>query len=441
VAEQGHADNIPLYGWLPVTVPGVPAAWAALSERWGKLPFEQLLQPAIDLAEKGFPVSPTISYLWMRATKQFQGSLEEGVIKQAWFDTFTRNGRAPLAGEVFRSAAHASTLSSIAQTKAESFYRGELAEKIDSFARQSGGYLRKEDLADYQVQWVDPISVNYRGYDIWEIPPNGQGMTALMALNILKGFEFGERDCSDTFHKQVEAMKLAFTDGQAYITQPEFMSVSVENMLSDTYAKQRRELISDIALTPTVGKPVSGGTVYLAAADDEGNMVSFIQSNFHNFGSGVVVPDTGIALQNRGADYSLNPNHPNYLQPGKRTFHTIIPGFITRDQQPIGPFGVMGAYMQPQGHVQIVTNMIDFGMNPQSALDAPRWQWFGGKKVGLEKEVDSAIYQAMLSQGHEVEWATDPTIYGRGQIILRNPETGVLIGGTENRTEGHIACY
>ncbi|MFT5117761.1 MAG: gamma-glutamyltranspeptidase/glutathione hydrolase [Kiritimatiellia bacterium] len=443
LAEHGYSstDTMPLYGWLPVTVPGIPAAWSALSKRWGKLDFAELLQPAIDIAEGGFPVSPTTSLLWARAAKQFSAVLEDERIKKAWFDTFTKDGDAPKAGELFCSPTHGSTLRSIAETHGESFYRGELADKIDAFSRQTGGILRKEDLAGYQTEWVDPISVNYRGYDIWEIPPNGQGMVALMALNILKGFDFSQRDCARTLHRQIEAMKLAYTDGQAFITQPDCMTVSVDALLSGEYAEQRRALISEQALTPEVGKPNSGGTVYLATADSDGNMVSFIQSNFHGFGSGVVVPDTGIALQNRGADYSLNPEHANYLQPGKKSFHTIIPGFITKGQQAVGPFGVMGAYMQPQGQVQVVMNMIDFGMNPQAALDAPRWQWFGDKTVGLETGVAENIFNGLQSQGHHVEWATDPSIYGRGQIILRNPDSGVLCGGTEKRADGYIACY
>jgi gamma-glutamyltranspeptidase/glutathione hydrolase len=441
VAAQGHSDKMPLYGWIPVTVPGIPAAWFALSQRWGKLSFKEVLQPAITLAEEGFPVSPTISMLWQRAANNFANVLSDPVIRAAWFDTFTHDGRAPNAGDIFKSSAHAKTLQDIANTDAESFYRGELAEKIDQFSQKTGGMIRKQDLAAYQVEWVDPISVNYRGYDIWEIPPNGQGMVALMALNILKGFEFAERDCSRTFHHQIEAMKLAYTDGQAFITQPNCMPHSVGTLLSEEYANQRRALIGEHAVAPSVGKPNSGGTVYLATADNEGNMVSFIQSNFHGFGSGVVVPDTGISLQNRGADYSLDPLHPNYLQPGKKSFHTIIPGFITKNQQAVGAFGVMGAYMQPQGHVQVVSNMIDFGLNPQAALDAPRWQWFGDKTVGVEQEVSHDVFSALQAQGHHIDWASDPTIYGRGQIILRHPKTGVLCGGTEKRTDGHIACY
>lgn len=441
---KGHESEMPMYGWLPVTVPGIPSAWASLHKRWGKLPFSECLKPAIHLAREGFPVSPTISYLWQKSADLMESVLNDPELKKSWFDTFTINGKVPEPGDVFSSLGHADTLQSIADTKAESFYRGELAEKIDAYARETGGLIRKEDLAAYQPEWVKPIGVNYRGYDIWEIPPNGQGLVVLMALNILKGYEFDQRDTTDTIHKQIEAMKLAYTDGQAFITQPDHMPYSVEDLLAEPYAAARRSEIGEDALMPKPGKPAKGGTVYLATADSDGNMVSYIQSNFHGFGSGVVVPGTGISLQNRGADFSLDPSHPNYLQAGKKTFHTIIPGFITKgqgkEQQAVGPFGVMGAYMQPQGQLQVVTNMIDFGMNPQAALDAPRWQWFGEKNIGVEVELDNNIVEDLKQKGHNVEVAKDPTIYGRGQIIIRDP-TGVLCGGTEKRIDGIVMGY
>ena len=444
VNKVGFIEKMPMYGWVPVTVPGIPAAWASLSERCGELSFEDVLTPAIELAEKGFPVSPVISFLWERAVKNFDEVLEEDhihhAIKESWFNTFASNGRAPHAGELFVAADHARTLQSIAQTKAESFYRGELAQKIHHFSCETGGYIRQSDLAAYHSEWVDPISINYRGYDIWQIPPNSQGLVVLMALNILKGLDLPEANSEKTLHHQIEAMKLAYTDGQAWITQRDKMPYSVEQLLTGEYAASRREAIGEKALVPFAGEPQSGGTVYLATADKDGNMVSFIQSNFHGFGSGVVVPGTGISLQNRGADFSLDVSHPNALQPGKKTFHTIIPGFITQHQQAIGVFGVMGAYMQPQGQLQVLSNMIDFGLNPQAALDAPRWQWLGDKTVGLEKEFLTAVYESLQKRGHDVHWAENPTSYGRGQIILRNAE-GVLCGGTEKRTDGHIACY
>ncbi|MFT6389790.1 MAG: gamma-glutamyltranspeptidase/glutathione hydrolase [Cellvibrionaceae bacterium] len=451
MAAHGHETTMPLHGWLPVTVPGIPSAWATLHKRWGKLPFAEVLKPAMRLAEEGFPVSPTISYLWQKEAKLMDAVLTDSVLKKGWFDTFTINGNAPKPGELFSSQGHAESIRSIANTQAESFYRGELADKIDAFSRETGGLIRKEDLACYQAEWVVPISVNYRGYDIWEIPPNGQGLVVLMALNILKGYEFESRDTTETIHKQIEAMKLAYTDGQSFIAQPDHMPYTVEALLAEDYAAGRRAEIGEHALTPQPGEPTKGGTVYLATADGDGNMVSYIQSNFHGFGSGVVVPGTGIALQNRGADFSLDPKHPNYLQAGKKTFHTIIPGFITKGEgkdkgkgegrQAVGPFGVMGAYMQPQGQLQVVTNMIDFGMNPQAALDAPRWQWFGDKKIGVEVDLDSTIAEDLKAKGHDLEVATDPTIYGRGQIIVRDPATGVLCGGTEKRIDGSVAAY
>lgn len=437
--------TMPQHGWLPVTVPGLPSAWASLHKRWGKLPFSEVLAPAIRLAREGFPVSPTISYLWAKEARLMNKVLTDETLKKNWFDTFSFDGRTPNPGELFTLPAHADSLQSIADTYGESFYRGELAEKIDAFARQTGGLIRKEDLARYQPEWVDPISVDYRGYDVWQIPPNGQGLVVLMALNILKGYELGkdgnQRDSVETIHKQIEAMKLAYTDGQAFITQSDCMPYSVADLLNEGYAQSRRDQIGEEALMPNVGEPQKGGTVYLSTADSDGNMVSFIQSNFHGFGSGVVVPGTGIGLQNRGADFSLDPQHPNFLQAGKKTFHTIIPGFITKGDKAIGPFGVMGAYMQPQGQLQVVSNMIDYGMNPQAALDAPRWQWFGDKTVGLEPELDASIVKGLSDKGHAATVATDPTIYGRGQIIIRDPETGVLCGGTEKRIDGTIAAY
>ncbi len=440
VQGAGHAA-MPLYGWTPVTVPGCPAAWAELSRRFGRLPFAELLAPAIELARDGFPVSPVIAGLWHSGLDTFRAALPRHPELAGWFDEFLIDGRAPFAGEVFANPAQADTLQGLAESQCESFYRGDLARSIAAHAERSGGYLRADDLAGYQPQWVEPISLNYRGYDVWEIPPSGQGLVALMALNILKGFDFGDRDSPETWHRQLEAMKLAYADGRAYITQADCMRVSVADLLSDDYAASRRALIGTRALEPHPGKPKAGGTVYLACADGEGNMVSFIQSNYHGFGSGVVVPGTGIALQNRGAEFSLDPRHVNCLQPGKQTFHTIIPGFLSKDGVPLGPFGVMGAYMQPQGHVQMVMNLLDFGLNPQAALDAPRWQWLGDKRVGIEHGAPRSLAAVLARRGHHVEVAHDLTRYGRGQIVLRDPVSGVLCGGTEPRTDAHIAAW
>ncbi|WP_417328696.1 gamma-glutamyltransferase family protein [Halomonas cupida] len=437
VLEAGHS-NVPLYGWTPVTVPGTPSAWAELSRRFGKLDFASLLEPAIRLAREGFPVSPIIASLWQRDTANFKRHLE-GDATRPWFETFTTNGKAPEAGAWWSCEAQARTLESIAESQAESFYRGELAERIDAFSRETGGYLRKEDLAAYHPEWVDPISARYRDVDVWEIPPNGQGLVALMALRILDGFPPAHRDDPELLHRQLEAMKLAYTDGKTHISQPDHMTYSVEQLLSDAYTEQRRDLIGDQAIDPQPGKPNAGGTVYLATADADGNMVSFIQSNYHGFGSGIVVPDTGIALQNRGHDFSLDENHDNCLQPGKKTFHTIIPGFLTQHGKALGPFGVMGGFMQPQGHVQVVMNLVDFGLNPQSALDAPRWQWMGERTIGIEHGYSPALVRAMSARGHDMQVAHDNRSYGRGQVILRDPQTGIYCGGTEPRTDAAIA--
>lgn len=437
VRQAGH-EEMPRFGWLPVTVPGAPAAWAALSERFGRLSLAEVLAPAVRLAEEGHPVSAVAAHYWEIGRRRYAAL--EGEEFKPWMETFTPGGRAPRAGEMWASPGHARTLRRIGETRAEAFYRGDLADAIDAFSRQTGGFLRKEDLAAFAPEWVEPVHVPYRGFEVWELPPNGQGIVALMALNILAGFEFHAKDDVEAVHRQIEALKLAFADGKRYITDPRFMAVRVEQLLSSEYGAARRALIGAEALEPAPGKPDRGGTVYLAAADGEGNMVSFIQSNYMGFGSGVVVPGTGISLQNRGHTFSLDPDHVNALVPGKRTYHTIIPGFLTRGGEPIGPFGVMGGYMQPQGHLQVVMNLVDFHLNPQAALDAPRWQWLEGRKVVVEREFPAHIAQALARRGHDVQVANDAGGFGRGQVIWRLPG-GVLAGGTEPRTDGTIACW
>ena len=447
--KRGHTEEVPKLGWLPVTVPGAPAAWQALSERWGKLPLAEVMAPAIALARDGFEVSPTVAILWQQEFQKFEEYLKDTEHWDNWKNTYTIDGKAPEAGQIKTFPDHANTLEELASTQCKSFYTGKLADAIDQHSRAGDGLLRKSDLEQYSPEWVTPISTNYRGYDIWEIPPNGQGLVVLMALNMLKGYEFSNdaREEVATLHKQIEVLKLAYTDGQAHITQLDKMKASVSDMLSESYANQRRSLIDENACMPSAGDPSSGGTVYLATADSEGNMVSFIQSNFYGIGSGIVVPNTGIALNNRGHDFSLDPNHPNCLEHGKRMFHTIIPGFISKQvgegvdkkMEAIGPFGVMGAYMQPQGQLQVLMNMIDFNMEPQVALDAARWQWFGGKTIGIEKEFSTAVFDGLKALGHDIDWAKDPTIYGRGQVILKDQENQQYIGGTEKRCDGFIA--
>lgn len=436
VESAGH-EKMPIYGWTPVTVPGCPSAWAELSARFGRLPFAELLQPAVELAREGFPVSPVVAHQWQIALQEFTPHRSPAL--EAWFETYLIDGRAPKAGELFRNPAQAQTLAELAASNCESFYRGALADRLEAYALATGGYLRGMDLSAYRASWVEPISVNYRGVDVWEIPPSGQGLIALMTLKMLEGFEFDQRDSAQTWHRQLEAMKLAYADGFQHVTDPAHMRVPVEALLSSAYLEQRRALIGDTAREPQYGDPQASGTVYLATADNDGNMVSFIQSNYHGFGSGVVLPDSGIALQNRGAEFRLDQGHVNSLEPGKKTFHTIIPGFLSRGDTPLGPFGVMGGYMQPQGHVQMVMNLVDFGLNPQAALDAPRWQWLGGQQVGIEQTASRDLAMALSRRGHAVQIAHDLTDYGRGQIILRDPHSGVLCGGCEPRADSHIA--
>jgi gamma-glutamyltranspeptidase / glutathione hydrolase len=437
--KKAGYQELPKLGMIPVTVPGTPSAWATLSQRFGKLPLNEVMAPAIQYAQEGFPVSPIISKLWQAAFKTYQA--EKGAEFQHWFAVFAPQGRPPVSGEIWRSPKHAETLQSIAETNAESFYRGELAEKVGQFFKKYNGYLTAEDLAVFRAEWVEPIKVNYRGYDVWEIPPNGHGMVALMALNILKGFDFSAKDTVETYHKQIEAIKLAFVDGRKYITDARNMTVKVADLLSDDYATERRRLIGKEALLPEPGRPASSGTVYLATADAEGNMVSYIQSNYMGFGSGLVVPGTGISLHNRGHNFSFNPAHDNCLAPGKKPYHTIIPGFMTKDNKAVGPFGVMGGFIQPQGHLMVVMNTVDFGLNPQAALDAPRWQWTEGKNVEIEPLFPEYIAEALVRRGHAImRGAIGATTFGRGQIIWRDSQ-GVLAGGTEPRTDGVVAAW
>ncbi len=443
VRASGESE-MPTYGWTPVTVPGAPSAWVALNERWGELSLLECLTPAIEYAENGYPLSPTLAKNWAKAAAKFaklKAESQQGDVFDEWLNVFAPNGAAPKLGEVWRSPDHGATLRAIGETQGKAFYQGELAEKMAAASAKAGGYLAYEDLAEHQAQWVEPVKANYRGYDVWEIPPNGQGMIALMALNIMQQFEAAKHNDADNMHKQIEAMKLAFADGLHYITDEREMKVSAHALLSDEYARERAALIKPFAQQHCPGEPKASGTVYLATADNQGNMVSFIQSNYMGFGSGVVVPGTGIGLQNRGHTFSLDESHVNYLQPSKRTFHTIIPGFITQAGQAIGPFGVMGGFMQPQGHMQVAMNLIDFKLNPQAALDAPRWQWSKANQVTVEQAMPSHIVQALQEYGHDISVAPDSGSFGRGQAILREPGSSVLVGGTESRTDGAVLGY
>ncbi|WP_080145473.1 gamma-glutamyltransferase [Marinilactibacillus piezotolerans] len=433
-------DKIEPHGFKAVTVPGVPAGWAALNQTHGKLPLSEVLEPAALIAEEGFPVSNVVSQAFERTFTILKKKLETFPELKTWFDTFAPDGHPIQPGEIWRSPGHAKALRLIGQTNGEAFYKGEIADAIDQLSRAFDGFIRKEDLADYQPEWIAPISTNYKGYDIWEMPPNGQGIVALMALNILENVELTSKEDPETVHKQIEAIKLAFSDGKATISDMKYMSETVDQLLSKSYAKARSELIDDQASLPEPGIKDQSGTVYLSAADEEGNMISYIQSNYMGFGSGAVVPGYGVSLQNRACGFTLEEQHLNVVHPGKRPFHTIIPGFITKDNKPVGPFGIMGGHMQPQAHLQVISSLIDFHLNPQDALDAPRWHWDEGKKVSVEPEMPLHIIQNLIKRGHQVTITPTKGLFGRGEIILRNDQ-GVLIGGTESRADGHIAVW
>ena len=433
--------KMPKRGWGSMTVPGAVSTWAELHKRFGRKSFESLFDAAITCAEEGYPVSPLVAYEWALADDVYKDYKTQTEFKPL-YDTFFANG-APQSGEIVKLPHHGRALREIAKTNGESFYRGAIADAIDAFSTETGGFIRKEDLANYRAEWVEPIRTKYHGYEVCEIPPNGQGIVALMALNILEqlDMEQGHHDDADTIHKQLEAMKLAFTDGKTYVADPKYMKqMTVAHLLSGEYAASRVQEIGTTASSPKAIDPLSGGTVYLCAADSEGNMISFIQSNYMGFGSGIVLPGYGVAFNNRASDFSLNLAADNYLVPGKKPYHTIIPGFLIKQGEAVGPFGVMGAYMQPQGHVQVLMNMLHFGMNPQEALDAPRWQWTGDKYIEIEPGFGESIAQALIAKGHDVNIQPDFISFGRGQIIVRD-ENGVLMGATEPRADGCVASW
>lgn len=437
--KSGYKE-IPAYGWEPVTVPGVTSGWAEINKRFGKLSLAEIFEPAISYAREGFPVSPVISALWSDSFERLKANLTPERF-EAWAADFAPEGRPPKAGEMFCLPSMADTLEELAATGCESFYRGAIADRIDAFSRADGGYLRKADLAAYRAEWVEPITTNYRGYDVWELPPNGHGIVVLMALNILEGMDLsGGHDDPRVIHKQMEALKLAFSDGKRYVADPRHMKATVEQLLSKEYAAERRKLIGETALDPKPGIPYCGDTIYLNAADGEGNMISYIQSTFMGFGSGLVVPRSGIVLQNRGNHFTMDENMENCVAPGKKPYHTIIPGFLTKEGKPIGPFGVMGGFMQPQGHLQVLMNMIDFHMNPQAALDAPRWMWTGGKAVNLEHSYGAHALETLSRLGHVITIPSNSRLLGRGQLILRE-DTGVLCGATEPRADSAAVSW
>lgn len=432
---QARGPAMPARGWLPVTVPGAPAGWRDLHDRFGSLPFAELFTDAISYAEHGYPVATGTAATWARALAT---RVEPGGEEYAEFDrVFTVGGRAPRPGERWRNPDAARTLRRIAQTGAEDFYRGDVAAALDAHAARTGGLLTSADLAGHAGTWVDPVSARYRGHEVWELPPNGQGIAALLALNLLDGMDLAALGPEARLHRQIEAVKLGFADAHAHVADPERAPAPTAALLEPGYAAARRALVGERAGDPVAGDPERGGTVYLCTADAGGMMVSLIQSTYLAFGSRVVLPGYGFALQNRGLGFRLDPAHPNVVGPAKRPFHTIIPGFLTRDGAPVGPFGVMGGHMQPQGHVQLLCATLDAGLDAQAALDAPRWYWHTGRTLLVEPALAAVpgLVAGLRARGHEVAVADEPSVFGYGQAIWRGLDGGYVVG-SESRVDG-----
>lgn len=415
VGGDGLARS-PRRGWDTVTVPGAVAGWAALHARLGRLPFERLFEPAIEIAERGYAVPPVVAHKWAAAEDELRG-------QPGFAEAFLPRGRAPRVGEKFTFPDFARSLRRIAASGGRDFYEGELAERIAAHSQACGGAMTVDDLRRYQPDWVAPIAKDYRGCTLHEIPPNGQGIAALIALGILKHFDLASLpvDSAPSQHLQIEAMKLAFADLYRYTADPRSMSVTPEQMLDDGYLAERARLIDpDRATHFAAGRPHAGGTIYLTAADESGMMVSFIQSNYMGFGSGVVVPGTGISLQNRGVGFSMDPKSANVVAGGKRPFHTIIPGFLTKDGAPVMSFGVMGGDMQPQGHLQTVVRMLDYRQQPQAACDAPRWKVNRDFTLDVEAGMRADTVAGLQQLGHTLKSVQDPYMdFGAGQFIWR----------------------
>ena len=435
--KRAGETSMPRFGVLPITTPGAVKAWIDMSERFGALDFETLIEPAIQYAKNGYAASPTLGESWQKAFKLYNHHLKDDVFTPL-FDTFSPKGTPPNVGEVVKLQDHAKTLEAIQSTKGNAFYHGEIADKMVAYIQKHGGLLSNDDLARHESEWVTPMKITYKGVNVYELPPNTQGMIALEALKIMEPEPFSLT--VDYLHKQIEALKIAFSDGTKYITDLNHMPIKPHQLLENDYIQAKCEKISNHAQTFSFEDGQKGGTVYLATADHAGNSVSFIQSNYMGFGSGVVIPGTGIAMQNRGHGFSNDQAHPNKIAGNKRPYHTIIPGYIENPNVFEGPFGVMGGFMQPQGHMQVVSSLVDEGLNPQSALDKPRWHWDKGRTIQVEQSMPNHIVNALRRKGHMVQVLPTASLFGRGQIILRTPNQ-VLLGGTEMRTDGHIASY
>ncbi len=425
---------IPAESAYAVSVPGAVSGWEAILERYGRMGLAEVLEPAIEYASNGYPVSEVISAHWANGVGK--------LLARPSGSELLKDGRAPRAGEVVRLPELAGTLRTIAEGGADAFYNGPLADGIARFVREQGGWLQAEDMAAHRPTWEEPISSDYRGVTCWECPPNSQGVNALMALNLVEGFDIKGMgfQSADTYHHLIESMRLSFADGLHHVTDPRMSDVPTGRLISKGYAERRRGLIARdraMSFAPVGAIPSHSDTVYISCADGEGNACSFINSVFQGFGSGLVVPGTGIALHNRGASFSLEPGHPNLLAPNKRPFHTLIPGMATRDGEMWLSYGVMGAMQQAQGHLQTLVNMIDFGLDPQAALDAPRFSVMLGQGVAVESLVPAGVIRDLAARGHRVMvQRPHGLLFGSGQVIERDPESGVLRGGSEPRSDG-----
>ncbi|WP_458316994.1 gamma-glutamyltransferase [Mycolicibacterium brisbanense] len=433
--EYFRSGQIPPLGWNAVTVPGAVAAWVALHDRFGRLPLTRLFEPAIRYGRNGFLVSPTVAGQWAAQAPVLAS-------QPGFAAAFLPGGRAPAPGELFTFPEHAASLELIAATHGEAFYRGDLAERMAAHSDANGGAMATSDLAAHRVEWVDTIDVDYRGYTVHEIPPNGQGIVALVALGILENFDMASLpvDSAESVHLQIEAVKLAFADALSHVADSEHMTLPPSELLDAEYLRERAGLIDRTkARHFTTGRPPGGGTVYLTAADDSGMMVSMIQSNYLGFGSGVVVPGTGISLQNRGTGFVLTPGHPNRVGPRKRPFHTIIPGFLTKAGAPVMSFGVMGGTMQPQGHLQVVVRIADYGQNPQAACDGPRFRWLQGTRVSVEDGFPAATLAGLRDLGHDLVTVGDYQQFGSCQAIWRLGDG--YLAASDPRRDGQAAGF
>ena len=444
--KHGGRKQMPVRGWDSVTVPGAVGAWSALSQRFGKLPFADLMAPAIEIAERGYVVPVVVGEKWAAAAQVSELASQPG-----FAETFLPRGRAPAVGELFKFPGAARALRLIAETRGDAFYRGEIAQALVRQAQAQGGAHVAADLASYQPEWVTPLAQDYRGVSLHEIPPNGQGIAALIALGIAEHFDLASLpiDGVDAQHILIEAMKLAFADVYHYVAEGSSMAVTPQQMLDPAYLAQRAKLIDPKrAQAFKAGSPADshrrGGTIYLTTADESGMMVSFIQSNYMGFGSGVVVPEYGISLQNRGHGFSLDPGSANVVAPGKRPFHTIIPAFVMKEGKPLMSYGVMGGNMQPQGHLQTLVRMIDHRQNPQAACDAPRWRFNEGLSINVESAMPAATVAGLAERGHAMEVLQDSyQDFGAGQFIwcLGDPAAEGYVAASDPRRDGQVAGF